>query len=327
MKIRIALIFVLITVCEVCTFGEGLESVFISVEVPQRNDFPTEACRQLELKLKRLLTTDNNIAENTPGSNFVLTAKVAVKSKDIIAGPPQMISENFDMIFMIGDVQENKVYETVTIPFVGVGLNENKAMIMAINKINPDDQKLKDFVKRAKVKILRYYEERCPQLIQQAKQQAASKNYDAAIYTLVQIPNISDCSNDAQNLALDYYEEYTNFEAVSLLNDAKAIWLAHPNEEGAAQVAVIIEKIPVLTNVQDNVDKFIKEVSSKLNADKNREWNFKMRKYNDEVSKAREQQRADNAARRQAISACRQIGLAYASNRPTVVYNQNLLLW
>ena len=305
--------------------------IYISVLQPERSEIPQEAAHLLESKLHQLITS-YGIADSDPNGRFVITAKSDVLTKDIIGGAPSRVSQKIDFTFIIGDAIENKIFESYTFSAIGVGINENKSFINAISKLKTSTPQLKVFVDNAKEKIVQYYQQRCQQIIVQAKQQAAAREYQEAIYMLMQVPSVCDCADECQNLMIEYYNLYTEETAASLLNAAKSAWASAPNGSGAAKAADIIGKMPAYTQVQGEVDMLVAEINQKLREDEKREWDFKMQKYNDEIARQKrefelkkEKQEAEIAyqtkklantheERMVLIGACREVGLAFANN-------------
>lgn len=330
--------------------------IYISVIQPERNEIPQEAAKQLENKMHQLITA-NGIADTDPNGRFVITAKSYIVTKDIVGGAPQRISQKIDFTFMIGDIIENKVFESYTFSAIGIGINENKSYINAITKMKTNNPQFTAFVEKAKEKILQYFVARCEQIILEAKQQAANHDYQQAIYQLMQVPNICDCAERCQNLMIEYYDAYTESTAAELLNEAKSKWASAPNADGAAMAADVIAKIPAGTKVQSELDALIAEINQKLREDEKRDWEFKMQQYNDEIARQKRefalrkekqdadiayrdrQQAADNEYRRREqvardqrrrllIDACRQVGLAFAKTYQPPVYNvKNVYAW
>lgn len=319
--------------------------IFIQVLQPERDNIPSEAAKQLELKLNQLLSA-NGIADTDPANRFILTTKASVLTKDIVPGPPAKVSMNIDFTFIIGDAEENKIYETFTISSAGVGINENKAFIAAIKNVKPKNPEMIAFLNTAKKEIVNYYSVRCAEIKQQAEREAAGQQFDKAIYLLMQVPDVCDCAADCQKLAIKYNRNKVNTNAATLLNKAKARWAESPNAKGASEAADLLAKIPGGTSSQADIDALSDEIKSKLKADEQRDWDFKMQQYRDNVEKQKradqarlEQQRADNeyrsvqqaannAARSQIIEAYRQVGLEYARNQPkSVTYQRNVILW
>ena len=353
--------YIIIGIICCCGFGNicaesSVGDIYISVIQPERNEIPQEAAKQLEDKMHQLITA-NGIADTDPNGRFVITAKSYIVTKDIVGGAPQRISQKIDFTFMIGDIIENKVFESYTFSAIGIGINENKSYINAITKMKANNPQFTAFVEKAKEKILKYFVARCEQIILEAKQQAANHDYQQAIYQLMQVPNICDCAERCQNLMIEYYDAYTESTAAELLNEAKSKWASAPNADGAALAADIIAKIPAGTKVQSELDALIAEINQKLREDEKRDWEFKMQQYNDEIARQKRefalrkekqdadiayrdrQQVADNEYRRREqvardqrrrllIDACRQVGLAFAKTYQPPVYNvKNVYAW
>ena len=322
------------------------EKIYIGVLQPNRTEITQEASKQLENTMKKLIAA-NGIAGDDPSNRFIMTAKVDILSKDIISGMPQRVSQRINFTFIIGDVIENKIFETLTITATGIGTNENKSFISAIRNIRPGNKELVAFLDKAKNEIITYYANRCTEIIQEAHKQAAAQQYDAAIHTLMLMPSVCNCADECQQLAIQLYKEKIENDAASLLNKAKAAWVKSPDASGASIAASFLTQIPGNTSSQPGVDALMKEINEKLRDDEKREWEFKMKKYNDRIEREKReyqarlerekqnhqarmaQQQAENATRRQLIEACRQVGLEYAKNQPeTITLNYNrVLLW
>lgn len=332
---KIILIIFAVLVCILSLHArENKDRIYIQVLQPERENIPQEAAKQLENKLNQLITS-NGIASDDPSCRFVLTSKASITDKDVIAGAPTRVSMKIDFTFIVGDAEENKVFESKTISSVGIGVNENKAMIMALKNIKPHSPELVDFIKHAKEKILSYYSQRCGEIKNQAQKLAANRDYDGAIYQLMQIPEICECSDECQTMAISYYKQRTEENAAQALTEAKAAWASSPNADGASRVADILASIPAGTKVNKGVETLISEINRKVKADERREWNFKIRQYHDRIAAERreqqmraEQNRSNNEARLRSIEASRQVGLEYARHQPkTIVYNRNVILW
>lgn len=359
---KVFVVFTLLVAGTICSFGQT-DQLYISVVQPERSEISAEAGKQLERKMTQLLTA-NGISSQDANNRFVITAKVDITSKDIVASTPQRISEKMDITFLVGDVVENKVFETITIPLIGIGINENKAFIAAINQVKPQKTELTKFLGRAKEKIIDYYVVRCPQIIKQAQKLATGNEYDEAIYQLMQIPDICDCAKESQDLMIEYTIKRNNAIAAQLYNEAKARWAASPTQEGASAVADIIARIPANTSSQSQVNALTNAISKKLRDDEKRQWNFKMKQYNDAQEKEQreyqlrvEQQIADNkirekrleadtqqrkvetearqrqqaeeqVTRRKWIDAAKSVGLGFVNNLPKAIDNiKNVMSW
>ena len=300
----------------VCTISlaQGADEGRISIRalIPDRIILSADADRQLETKMQQLLT-NNGFADNQYAVRFVLTAKVDITSKDVVPSTPPRISEKLDVTFFVGDVVENKVYASTTLNLLGIGINENKACISAINNIKTDNPKFKEMLEQAKVKIIGYYTNSCNEQITRAQTLTAIGQYDEAIANMMSVPNIcSDCFYQCQQAAVSIYQQKIDAFGRQQLEKARNAWIKNPNVDGAEEVVSIINKISPASSVFADVEKLRSEISAKLTADdqrelerQEREWNLKVQAYK------------DGQTNKQAIiKACREVGVTWAKNQP-----------
>lgn len=278
--------------------------VAINALVADEN-IPEEAARNLESKLKRALTT-NGIADNGYAERFVLTARINIISKDIAPTTPPRISQKMELTLMVGDVVENKLHESCTISLAGIGTNENKAFITAFQKFNPQNKEVQTMLSNAKEKIVAYYNDNCDAILLQAETLAKMEKMDEAIFRLISVPDVcNECYQQCQQKAVSIYTQKINAEAVTLLQRAKAEWMKSPDANGADSVADIISRINPKADNYNEVIKLRKEVESKLQADAKRNWDFQMKKYED-----------NQAFKQSIVDACKAIGVAFGNGQP-----------
>lgn len=279
-------------------------------------NIPEEAVRNLENKLKRTLTI-NGITDNGYAERFVLTAKVDIISKDIVPTTPARISQKIELTLMVGDIVENRLYESHSLSLFGIGTNENKAFVTAFQKFNPQNKEIQSMLTKAKEKIITYYTNNCDAIIQQANTLADMDKMDEAIFRLISVPNVcSDCYQRCQKQASRIYIRKINSEGVVLLQKAKTEWIKQPNTSGANIVSGIIMQINPKVNNYNEVIQFRKEIESKLQADAKREWDFQMKKYED-----------SQAFKRSIVDACKAIGIAFGNGQPKSVTKTIIRGW
>lgn len=291
------------------------QNISISAQVVDEK-IPEEAARQLETKLQNVLIS-NGFVNNGYIERYVLTAKVDIIQKDITPTTPARISEQMDVTLMVGDVIENKLFSSVTLSAAGIGTNENKAFINAFRNIKGDNPKIQEMLNDAKNKIQEYYTKHCSEIIQKSKRLTSTQAFDEALFLLSAVPNIcEDCFVQCQQQAVVAYQQKIDSEATILLEKAKAIWSANKNEQGANSVAEIIGQINPMFSSYDQVVSLRKSVESKLLADAKREWNFKMKQYED-----------NQAFKRSLVDAAKAIGIAWGQNQPRTVYKTVIRHW
>lgn len=261
----------------------------LAIKVYQiRKNISEEASRLLETKMQQVITA-NGIADDACSSRFIMTSKIHVINKNIIASAPARVSLELDVTFFIGDVIENKIYATQTITISGIGINENKAQINAINRIQTRDKSLLQcLIREAKEKIIQYYQANGERIINHTKLLCKRGNYDEAMCLLLQVPDIDrDYFLKCQEQIGEIYQQKINLQGEQLFNKAKLMWAQSPNAAGALEVIDLLEQINISAQCYPLIDSLTKEISVQLQKDKEREWQFKLRQYED--SKAKEQ--------------------------------------
>ena len=86
-------------------FGRIVLNTYLSEQM----DVPAEARKLLNTKLSQV-ASNYGMAGSSVNPRFIITASINVGTKDIIAGPPQMIAQNLDVTIFIGDALENKIF-------------------------------------------------------------------------------------------------------------------------------------------------------------------------------------------------------------------------
>lgn len=297
-------------------FGRIALNTYVSNDLK----IPLEAKNQLEIKLKQLASR-YGMAGTTANPRFIITAAISITTKDIIAGPPQMIAQNMDMTLFIGDAIDNKVFANTTISLKGVGTNENKAFIDAIKQINIQRKDLKAFLEEAKTKIVSYYATQCDFIINKVEALKGQEAYNEALYNLALVPDIcKDCYFKCLNEMSIVYDLKINSEGKRLLDKAITTWAANPNQEGANEATEFIKQINPKAKCIHDASKLLKRINSKLIADEKE----RLRK-EEEYEKRQQIIDAENtkqqaALEKERINAYRQIAVEYAKNQPAVIY-------
>lgn len=299
------------------TFAQSTDEGRISIQAIMPDGvIPVEASNNLETRMQRMLVS-NGFGDNGYVERFVLTAKVDVTSKDVVPSTPARISEKMDVTFFVGDVVENKLYASCTMSLQGIGTNENKALISAFSRLNPNQKIFAEMLEKAKVKIVDYYTNHCSEEINKARTMASVGNYDEAISRMLAVPNVcSDCYDKCQNVATVFYQQKIDAFGLQQLNMARNAWMKNQSEEGAYEVAQYLDKISPYSSCFAEADKLRSEVSSKLRADEQRAWEMQVKEYEDRQN-----------YKRSIVKACRVVGVAWANNQPKSIVKNIIRSW
>ena len=326
--------------------------IILNTYLPDNLSLPSEAKNLLVTKLNQI-TSNNGIGGSQANPRFIITANVNVGTKDILAGPPQMIAQNIDITFFIGDAETNTIFSNTTLSLKGVGTNENKAFIDALKTINPKNKEVIAFLEEGKIKIINYYSTNCDFIIKDAQTLVKQEKYDEAIYQLSLVPDVcQDCYFKCLETLTQIYQQKIDADCKVKFNEAKVTWSAAQTPDGAEKAGDILSTIHPMAACQPEISSFIKKIDAKLKADEKARWQFKMKQYADKIAAQKEQVRIaeekgkrddnyrENQSQRNAISqenqssrnfeldkirvnSYRVIAVEQARNQPkTIIYNK-----
>jgi hypothetical protein len=265
--------------------------IILNSYLPEKMDLPKESKDLLKNKLNQI-ASNNGMGGSDVNPRFIITTNVNVGTKDIIAGPPQMIAQNVDITFFIGDAISNTIFSNASMSVKGVGTNENKAFIEAIKNINPKSKELISFIESGKTKIVDYYATQCDFIIKDAQTLVKQEKYDEAIYQLTLVPEVcQECYFKCLDTLTSIYQQKIDADCKQKLNQAKTIWIADQTPEGAQKAGEMISSINPMASCQKDVTALINSIDSKLKADEKARWEFIMKQYADKIAAQKEQVR------------------------------------
>lgn len=238
-------------------------------------------------------------------TRFFIAARFDDAFNDVTGGPSPKNIVKTTLTIYIGDADEQKIFTSESFELKGVGSTEQLAYTRALNSIGGGNEKLVKFIESGKQKIINYFDNNYQSYINKARQQMASRNFDEALYYATVIPSCCKGYSEAQNLAMTIYNQSMNYTASSLLAKARAAWAADPTATGAAKAHDFLSQIDPEANCAAEAKAFGEEIAKTTQ----KQWEFEnVTKYNDAVSL---QQRR--------IDAAKEIGVAWAKNRPKQV--------
>lgn len=285
--------------------------IVLNTYLPEAMPLPAEAKNLLATKLSQITTT-NGMGGSQVNPRFIITASVNVGTKDIIAGPPQLIAQNLDITLFVGDALSNTKFASTTLSVKGVGTNENKAFIDAFKSLNPKNKDITSFLDEGKNKIMAYYASQCEFICTQATALATQYKFDEAIFILMTVPEVcSTCYTQTRALANTIFQQKARAECAEKLKQAKVVWATEPNETGALKASEILQSIIPSDECRQSMLKLATEIKAKLKADQQKAFELAQQELTKRYSL--EENR---------VKAQKEIALAHIAAKPkTITYN------
>lgn len=272
----------------------------LMVVIPDQIDYlPPSSESYLKTKLTNM-TTEIGMSAGSEVTQFAIVPQINLVGKDMIVGPPRMVSLDMDMTLYITDMWGEKVFSSTTINLKGVGTNETKAYIDGIKKINAKSQNFQQFIKQGKDKLIQYYDNNYTTIFNQARSLAKQKQFEEALYLLTSIP---PCSKGYQSSLAEtdkIYQAYVDDLCHQYLNKARMAWASSQDAYGASEAGNYLEYIYPDAKCYGDAMSLYKEIKGKILSD----WKFEMKMYNDQIS-----------LEKQRINAWKEVGVAFGKGQ------------
>ena len=320
MKRAFFIFLCILTSFAVTTNAEVKESISY-FPIVTGNEIPESARQSLMAKMGMAIADNGYGAENRP-ERFVLLAKCNVVEKDVTPTTPARITQTVEFTFIVGDVVEDKTFASASFRQKGIGTNETKAWQTAFNGLKSDNTKIREMFDAADKKIKAYYSANCKKIIDSARAAASMGEYEKAIFSLMSVPSIcGDYSRDAQTMAVTLYDEMQESQGAELLKKARNAWAVSQDMDGARNAMYYINSIPVDTEAYATAEGLVKTITGKLSSNKEREWQQRIKKYNDNLQMRKAQSSRHHKERMASIAAARSVAEKWAENQPqTQIY-------
>lgn len=290
---------------------EDLGRVAVTPIIPDQLSELTDNAKHLLFTKLEQIATENGLGAGNLNPRFIITARVNVLSKDIIAGPPAMIIQNFDVTFFIADHIDQKIFASKNVSLKGVSTNESKAFIEGLKLIKPQSSELKDFIANGKIKIIEYYNTQCDFILKAAQALVSQQKYEEAIFTLTSIPEVcKSCYDKAMDAIGPIHKLYIDHLCDKNFARAKSVWVSSMDERGAKLAANYLSDIYPEAKCYQEAQKLSKEIASRMKE----LWKFELKKYDNQYTL--EQMR---------IRAYRDVGVAFGNNQKSNSYNTQFI--
>lgn len=291
--------------------AQNTQQISISPYIDEASGIPNSVESVVYSRLGSIITSCG--FANAFNQRFVLVPKVSVVTEDITDTAPVMFAYTLNINLCIGDGIAGTLFSSKNVEVKGVGVSKSKAFMQAFSMLNGRNAELKDFVEKAKAKILLYYQLKGASILQHAKMLADRQEFEAAICELETIPSVcEDLYTQANNFMQSIYKKMLNQEGERMLAKATAIWNASQDKEAAMQAGELLSQINPQSAAYEKAKILFASIKKRIAAIDAREWKYTL-----------QEQRNEYALEKYRISAIRVIGTAWAKNQPKVIYRVN----
>jgi hypothetical protein len=298
--------FMMVLLCTAGLFAQPkAEDISLSIVMPESLDgLEDKHLSRLQSKLANLLTNNGFASEGLP-TGIVLYPKIDLYTDDKVnTGIQQLVVVRGELSLFLKQMDDQAMFASATKSISGSGRSRAQALDMMMNNIKPADWK--DFLDAGKKKIVRYYAERCDNILTQAGQFAQTNQTARGLSLLLNVPSEVPCYEKVRQKSADLYKQYRDERCAEDLQQAKALLAANKYREGLA----ILGKLDPGSKCHAEGQNAVKGIAAEMDEQSQREWEMRQRIWSDQVELEKHR-----------INAMRDVAVAYWQNRwPTYNY-------
>lgn len=307
-KILTLLIIFSSTLTTNAQLSSDLGKIALSIVMPDNVEgMNASQLSKLQTKITQIVAT-TGLAASGYNNNFVIYPKFAIYESSVVESGIQDITIiTCELTLFIKQVDNNVIFSTISKPLKGNGKSKNIAITNALSKININESDYKLFIESGKDKIIQYYESKCQDIITKSESLVKMQDYEQALGLLMSVPEEVSCYNKVQEKSIQAFKAYQNHNCSRQIQEAKTS-LAANNYNATLETLSQIDPAATCFNESQTL---IKIAESKIDAEEKKQWNLRMKVYDDNV-----------ALQKQRINAIKDVAVAYYKSRPTTVsYN------
>ena len=283
--------------------------IALTAYIPDQIEGITPAVKaSLANKLSQIATA--NGLGGSSNSRFIMTTNISVLTKDITPTAPPMHAYTLEVTLYIGDGLDGTLFSSQSVTLKGVGTNETKAYIAALNGLKTKYPVYQTFIEKGKTKIMEYYNSKCDFILKDAQTMAAQNKFEDAIMKLTGVPEVCKaCYDKAMDAVAPIYKKQIDRECKQRLMEATTAWNAAQDLSSAENAGGILSQIEPGAACYKEALALSSKIAQRVKDLDQREWKYQMKQqqYNVDIQKA-------------TIKAARDIGVAYGNHQPSVQY-------
>lgn len=258
----------------------------ITPYIPDYPDLGVSGKQLLETRLNRAISI---YAYGGNGANprFVIGPVINLLSKNVTGTAPTKYANTYEVTLLSLDVVSEIIFSSYTFKIKGVGDSPSKAFINAFRDYSFESEEFFNFLKQTQLKIAQYYISNCDNIIMEAESEANTKNYDVAFALLQSIPiEASTCFKKAMDRKQVFFQNSLNTNCQSILATMKAELgkSNDPSASGFNEAAMsYYAMIDQSSSCYKEAEKLYLDYLNKLNPKAKRDWDYKMKEYQDMI--------------------------------------------
>jgi len=232
--------------------------------------------------------------------------------KDVLGTAPTKVVLNLELGLYIGDGIRGSLFTSKTMNLKGVGVNENKAYISAVKRLNPNNKNIQSVLDEAKKKIMAYYNSNCESLIKEAQNLENQNRLQESLAILISVPENSSCFSRVERKVSSLYQKTIDRDCKKKLLLATSIWSANQDLNAANEAGGVLASIDPYSEGFSQVQVLFSKIETRAKELGDRDWELTLKKVELEKS---------------AIQSARDVGIAFGKGLQNTSSIYNIKGW
>lgn len=257
----------------IALFGQtsAQSKIAIAPFVSEELDVHESIKSTLEKKLMQMATQNGFGASS---SAFVITPSLDIIDKYATATVPSQFVVEMEVSFFVVNIVEDIIVSEISYEVKGVDTSEQKAIKAAINQVNVKSPRVRKFMEASRAKIVEYYADRVPVILEKAEAQANIGEYENALATLNAVPESVEGYSMVLDKMTEIYLKKVDKDAKMVLQEAKAKMAL--KEYNVAMDKLL--KIPPTSSYFEEASNMFDNIKSDIDEDEKRRYEVKIQR-------------------------------------------------
>lgn len=224
-------------------------------------------------KMTQMLLSQGVAADQS--ERFIIVPHITINDISTTATIPSKTSVRITVSLAIGDGVDGIQFSNLSVNLSGVGNNKENAILSAIRKLKTNAPDIASFIRTGTDRIVEYYNNNAPILIQKAQASMASSDYEQAVIFVSSIPAVCNYYHEAQSILRKCGAGIIERNNNLFLRNAQSAWAADPTITGAevakSYLSQIIVPTPLIAHKIENLNA---KIEQKLTQEECRRYEF-----------------------------------------------------
>jgi len=222
-------------------------------------------------------------------TGIICKPKLEVVDEEIAnTGMEKLAVVKVSLSLFIQSLRGNVVFSYITKEYQGSGKDNAQALNNAVSSITVKDIEYERFLKNARNEIIRYYDQMCGTIVEQAISLSKFRRYQDAIFLLWPIPQEVRCHAEARDTMVSIYKQFVDYNCNNFLYNARTYMASNEFTKATAE----LRKIDAEASCAKDALALMEQIAPKVDAQERQYFELYKKMREDELELQKERYRS-----------------------------------